>query len=146
MDPRPGLVFKLYDYYSRLSGYFGADDPDGYMRSMTVTWVDGTTRVYNNYKGCANKGNIWPSGLMGFRWRQRIKPGTYTVKIVALSTDCSGREAQTTTLVARFRLTPTGNRIQIIDTTFTPHKPNGGRDYTLPGSELWDLQYQDSVP
>jgi hypothetical protein len=145
-DPRPGLVLKLYDYYSRLTGYFGADDPDGYLRSITVTWIDGTTRVYTNHTGCTSQGNIWPSGLLGFRWRQRVKPGNYTVKITALSTDCSGGESQMITLVARFRLTRTGDRIQISEATFIPHKPNGNRDYTLPASELWNLQIDDSVP
>ena len=146
LDPRPGFVFKLYNYYSNLSGYFGADDPDGYVRSITVTWVDGATRVYRNHAGCVNRGNTWPSGLLGFRWKQHIKPGNYSVKITALSTDCSGGEAQTITLAARFRLSPTGNRIQITEATFSPHKPNGGRDYTLPVSELWNLQNDDAVP
>ena len=146
LDPRPGLVLKLYNYYSNLSGYFGADDPDGYVRSITVTWVDGATRVYTNHTECASHGNTWPSGLLGFRWRQHIKPGKYSVKIIALSTDCSGRESQTITLVARFRLSPTGNRIQITEATFSPHKPNGNRDYTLPVSELWNLENDDSAP
>jgi len=146
LDPRPGLVLKLYNYYSNLSGYFGADDPDGYLRSITVTWIDGATRVYTNHTECASHGNTWPSGLLGFRWRQHIKPGKYSVKIIALSTDCSGRESQTITLVARFRLSPTGNRIQITEATFSPHKPNGNRDYALPVSELWNLQNDDSVP
>ena len=145
-EPRPGLKLKLYDYYERLSGYFGADDSDGYLRSMTVTWVDGNTHVYNNATGCADHDDIWPSGLTGFRWRQRVKPGTYTVKITALSTDCAGGESQMTTLVVTFRLARTGDRIQVIKSTFTPHMPNGNGDISLPISEEEGLGVFESVP
>ena len=135
-DPRPGIVLKSYDYYHRLTGYLGADDPDGYLRSMTVTWIDGTTHVLTNSIPCANHGDIWPSGLMGFRFRQHIWPGNYTVKIAALSTDCSGGESQMITLIAKFRLTSMAKGIRISEVTFIPHKPNGNRDENLPPWEI----------
>ena len=139
-DPRPGFGLKLYDYYGRLTGYFGADDSDGYLRSVTVKWIDGTTHVYKNYFACVDRGDTWPRNVLGFRWRKPVKPGTYTVRITALSTDCKGREAQTNTLVVRFRLGPARNKFEILDSTFIPHDPNGNRDPGLPVSELWDLQ------
>lgn len=145
-DPRPGLALKTYDNYSRLAGYFGADDPDGYLRSITVTWVDGATRVYTNFQGCANHGNVWPSNVLIIQWKQHIKPGDYTVKITALSTDCSGRESQTITLVARFRLRSRGDRIQMTQVTFIPHKPNGNRGADLPASDFGGGSAIASVP
>lgn len=145
-EPRAGLKLKVYDYYGRLSGYFGADDRDGYVRSMTVTWVDGKTHVYKNLNECADHDDVWPSGLTGFRWRQRLKPGTYTVKITALSTDCAGGESQTTTLVVTFRLARTGDRIQVIKSTFSPHMPNGNGDISLPISEEEAIGVFETVP
>ena len=131
-DPRPGLALKTYDHYSKLTGFFGAEDRDGYLRSITVTWLDGATRVYANSSECVNHDNIWPSNVLVFHWRQHIKPGSYTVKITALSTDCSGRESQSITLVASFRLMSKGTRIQMGEVTFLPHEPNGKPDSSLP--------------
>ena len=135
-EPRPGIALKLYDYYHRLTGYLGAEDSDGYLRSITVTWIDGTTHVVSNDIPCSNKGNVWPSGLMGFRWRQHIWPGSYTIKIAALSTDCSGHESQMITMVAKFRLVAQAKDIRMSEVVFIPHKPNGNADANLPAWEI----------
>jgi hypothetical protein len=146
VDPRPGFVLKTYDSYSRLAGYFGADDPDGYLRSITVTWVDGATGVYTNFRGCENHDNVWPSNVLIIQWKQHIKPGDYTVKVTALSTDCSGGESQTITLIARFRLRSRGFRIQMTEITFIPHKPTGNRGSYLPASDFFSGSQIASVP
>jgi hypothetical protein len=97
-----------YDGMGDLNGSVYASDTDGYIRSVTVTWPDGSLRTYRNPTDCVDPSNAWPNTAFGFRWNRRLQPGVYSIKATALSTDCEGRNVQTTTLIVPFRLFPDG--------------------------------------
>jgi hypothetical protein len=141
-DPRPTLGLNSYDINDVLTGYFAADDADGYVRAMTVTWIDGSTHAYMNHDPCKDSLDGWPVSSMGFRWKKQITPGFYVVKISAVSTDCRGGTPQMITVVIRFLLEGTGKRISWGQAKYLPHEPKRNGDSSLPDSGVYDFPFR----
>ena len=106
-DPVPSV--GIYNYKGGiLTGDVGAVDHDGYIRSITATWPDGTTHTYVNTEPCKEQVGGYPEDQVGFRWARRMKPGLYRMKAVVASTDCSGGNVQTLTDIRPFRVLKAG--------------------------------------
>jgi hypothetical protein len=122
-DPDPGV--GLYRYkHGFVHGDFDAVDPDGYIRSITVTWPGGATQTYLNSAPCHDPGNSWPQSQVQFFWARRLKPGTYSITARAVSTDCKGGAVQVLTDIRPFLLTKSGwsNDGRNV---YLPHEPRG---------------------
>ena len=130
-DPQP--ILGIYDYFNDLlTASVGASDFDGYVPSVSVTWLNGSTRVYRNPDPCRDYPNAWPSSDFGFKFTTHVKPGIYYVKMTVVSTDCQGGSPQMITMVERFHLQTFGSRVYRSRAIFTPHDPRNNGDSTLP--------------
>jgi len=106
-DPDPWV--GIYNYKGGVvTGDVGAVDHDGYIRSVTATWPDGTTHTYVNTEPCKEQVGGYPDDQVQFHWARRMKPGLYRMKAVVVSTDCTGGTPQTLTDIRPFRVLKAG--------------------------------------
>ena len=103
----------------------GADDPDGYVRSITVTGPDGKTRTYMNDAACVDAGNTWSPSYLDVRFTRVIEPGVYRYTISAVSTDCAGGSRQEITCIESFTVKREWRRAKEYRRHFLPHAPRG---------------------
>jgi hypothetical protein len=106
-DPMPSV--GLYKYKNGiLHGDLAAQDGDGYLASITVTWPGGQKQVFRNPIPCKDPGVTWPESDVQFFWTRAMKPGMYSITAKAVSTDCRGGSEQVITDIRPFLLTSTG--------------------------------------
>jgi len=133
-EPNPGVGLISYNN-GLLVGDVEADDEDGYVRWMMVTWPDGSTRKYINHDSCSDPKNSWAASSMGFLFTRRLPQGFYVIKVAVLSTDCKGSNPQMITMFCPFRIIPTSKKVYFRKITYLPHAParNGDSSLFQPG-------------
>ena len=102
-DPVASVGIGTY-FRDVMTGYLVAEDQDGYVRSMMVTWPDGTTSTYTNDQPCVTPANGWPSSHLMVNFEKPMARNSKVIKVEAISTDCAGETVQTLTSFRYFAL------------------------------------------
>lgn len=87
--------------YSWVSLFGIADDPDGHITRLVVSFGDGTTKTFANTHPCEVNDDGWPAASQAHLPSEPpyahhyTKPGDYTLTLTAYSSSCDGRDVQT---------------------------------------------------
>jgi hypothetical protein len=88
-----------------LTAYLEGRDLDGYVRTVTVDWGDGTQpETRSNPASCADPHSSWRASSLTQDITHQFRPGSYTLRLATTSTDCGGTAAQTDHVSRRVRI------------------------------------------
>ncbi len=98
-----------------------ANDPDGLVRSVSVSYGDGTAaQTFSTGLSCKDPKRRWLSSTWTHNVKHALSPGPHTIKLVVTSTGCGGGAKQKTTVVRRLDVAAAGGFHDTANQTYKP--------------------------
>jgi len=119
-SPEPGTGVHGSRTGAAALTYLTADDSDGLVRTVSLTIDGGPPQRFATGRHCADPGTYWrPSTWMKLVHRT-LPRGAHTITVVAVSTGCDGKDAQTTRVVRRLVVDAKGCFSDRHDLSYSP--------------------------